>query len=164
MLYASGMGAAPAGWASDPQDVDVLGDWAGQTVPGGFRLPPELTAPMPPPPAPVFVPADAAAAPAVRNVRLMAGSLDWDDLPPAFAKGDLQGAPVWIAAGLLAVSVLDEVAELARYLGVDAKAVAVALLAEADQDSSRTAGRVARSVLANADKALADKARRAVGL
>lgn len=164
MLYASGMGAnrGPAGWASDLQEhgSGILGDW-GDIVPADdLRLPklglPDLV---------ISDPASLGATVfAVRDVRAMAGFVDWNDVSAAVAKGDLQGLPAWIVAGLTAISALDEVAELARALGLDAKAVAVGLLAEADGDLSRTAGRIARSILGKADKGLADKARRAAGL
>lgn len=176
MLYASGLDATgfheSVQLGSGGPDTAAVGEWiekasvgdfwGDRTSIGDFQLPGLSVPRQPYLPDSLLVAGDQPAV--VGNVKLMAGTLDWDAVPGELAKGDLQGVPSWIAAGLIVVSAIAEVAELARSLGIDAKAVAVALLAEADSSSSRTAGRIARAVLAKADKALADKARRAAGL
>jgi hypothetical protein len=104
------------------------------------------------------------AAPEVfKDINRLTGAVSWDANPAALARGDLTGLPSWVTTALYAIASVDEVAELAKALGMPAIAVAVALLAEADGRSSRAAARIARSAFARADKALIDKARKAVG-
>lgn len=99
-----------------------------------------------------------------KDVKLLVGSLSWDLDPDGLAKGSLDGLPTWVSAGLLAISSIGEVAALAKSLGITAVTAAVALLAEAEEKSSRAAARIARAAFSGADKALLEAARRSVGL
>jgi len=95
---------------------------------------------------------------------LIVGAVNWDRDPGGLLAGDLSSLPMWIAAGILAMSAEAEVAELAKSLGVSAVTAAVLLLAEADGKKSRTAARIARKGLAGADGVLLERARKALGL
>lgn len=97
------------------------------------------------------------------NASLLVGVVTWDSAPEALAAGNLTGLPEWVSYGIIALSNIDEVKELARATGLTDLAAAVALLAQADGKTSRTAARIARKAFSSADATLVGKARKAAG-
>ena len=104
-------------------------------------------------------------APKPVNLSGCIGRVDWTGNLEALRQGVLRGnVPSDVLTQLEAAATLGAVQDLAAALGVTVEAVAVALLARADELSSRSAARLARAVLSAADKPMLEAAARAVGL
>jgi len=99
----------------------------------------------------------------VLDARGVAPLVDWDRDAAGLAAGLVHGQSREAGVALGRVAALPAVAELAASLGKSAMTVAVALVAKA-ASGSRTADRIARTVLAGADDAKLKAALRAVGL
>ena len=84
----------------------------------------------------------------------------WDVDTQALMSGDVGSLDVELQLVLRRVSTHDDVVALADSLGKSPMVVAIALLAKLDENTSRTAARIARSVLKGADKVLLEKALR----
>lgn len=103
--------------------------------------------------------------PASSGLKACLGRVDWTGNLEALRRGVLRGnVPPDVLARLEAAARLGAVQDLAALLGVTAEAVVVALLARAEEMSSRGAARFARTVLGAADKAKLEAAAQAVGL
>jgi hypothetical protein len=90
--------------------------------------------------------------------------IDWDDDPDALCRGDLASLPQDVVAAVERAARLPAVAALAGSLGHSAVMVVIALMAKAAGSASRSAQRIARTLLAGADQSAIAAAMAAVGL
>ncbi|MBV1800503.1 VIT domain-containing protein [Siccirubricoccus sp. G192] len=92
------------------------------------------------------------------------GRIDWAQNPESLRLGILDDLAPGLADALRQAAGIAEVVELARTLGVPPLVVAVALLAQAEATTDRSAARVARAVLRRADPSEVAGALLALGL
>jgi hypothetical protein len=90
--------------------------------------------------------------------------IDWDDDPDALCRGDLASLPQDVVAAIERAARLPAVVSLASSLGHSAVVVVIALLAKAAGSASRSAQRIARTLLAAADQSAVAAAMAAAGL
>jgi hypothetical protein len=107
---------------------------------GGAALPPEPRAPMPARPA--------APMPPVRTLADLAARIDWDDNPQGLSNGDLSRLESDVAHAVRNAAARAAIRKLAAALGLDPLVLMVALMARAASSQSRTAARLARTLLA----------------
>jgi von Willebrand factor type A domain len=98
------------------------------------------------------------------GLRGMIAHIDWDDDPDALCRGDLASLPQDVVAAIERAARLPAVVTLAKGLGVDAVVVVIALMAKAAGSASRSAQRIARTLLAAADQSAIAAATTAAGL
>jgi len=98
------------------------------------------------------------------ELRGMIADIDWDDDPDALCRGDLASLRQDMVAAIERAARLPAVVVLARSLGVDAIVAVIALLAKAVGSASRSAQRIARTLLAGADQSAVTAAMAAAGL
>jgi vault protein inter-alpha-trypsin-like protein len=94
----------------------------------------------------------------------MIARIDWDDDPDALCRGDLAGLPQDVVAAIERAARLPAVAALANSLSLNAVVVVIALIAKAAGSASRSAQRIARTLLAGADQSAISAAMAAAGL
>jgi Vault protein inter-alpha-trypsin domain/von Willebrand factor type A domain len=130
---------------------------------GGSAPPPAATAPSHQP----HVESIASAAPPLCPPRVdlggMAARIDWEADPDAFRRGDLSALAPRIAQAVRVAAALPEIEALARKLGLDALVLVIALLARTAA-SSRSAQRIARATLKQAQAADIEDALKEIGL
>jgi hypothetical protein len=90
--------------------------------------------------------------------------IDWDDDPDALCRGDLASLPQDVVAAIERAARLPAVVALATSLGRTAGVVVIALMAKAAGATSRSAQRIARTLLAGADQSAVATAMAAAGL
>lgn len=90
--------------------------------------------------------------------------VDWDAAPDKLAAGNLDGQSIVVRAAVAMAATQKEVIALAQAAGCSAEAAAVALLARVSAGTSRTASRIARSVLKGVKADVVEAAAKAVGL
>jgi hypothetical protein len=90
--------------------------------------------------------------------------IDWDDDPDALCRGDLASLPQDVLAVIERAARLPAVVALASSLGLSAVVVVIALLAKAAGSATRSAQRIARTLLAAADQKAVAAAMTATGL
>jgi Vault protein inter-alpha-trypsin domain len=90
--------------------------------------------------------------------------IDWDDDPEALCRGDLASLPQDVVAAIEHAARLPAVVALATSLGRTAVVVVIALMAKAARATSRSAQRIARTLLAGADQSAVATAMTAAGL
>jgi hypothetical protein len=90
--------------------------------------------------------------------------IDWDDDPDALCRGDLASLPLDVVAAIERAARLPAVVALANSLGLDAVVVVIALMAKAAGSASRSAQRIARTLLAGADQRAVSAAMTKAGL
>ena len=98
------------------------------------------------------------------GLRGMIAQIDWDDEPDALCRGDLASLPQDVVAALEHAARLPAVVALASSLGRAAVVVVIALMAKAAGSASRSAQRIARTLLAGADQSAVAAAMAAAGL
>src|SRR5258707_198346 len=86
------------------------------------------------------------------GLRGMIAHIDWDDDPDALCRGDLASLPQDVVAAIEHAARLPAVVALATSLGHAAAVVVIALMAKAAGSASRSAQRIARTLLAAADQ------------
>lgn len=89
-------------------------------------------------------------------------TIDWDSNPEGIRRGDFTAFDSENLMLLVEVSDQKEIRELARQLGVTLLIAAIGLVAHRDSEKSRTAQRIARSILQNADQQLLEAAMRKI--
>jgi 3-deoxy-D-arabino-heptulosonate 7-phosphate (DAHP) synthase len=94
----------------------------------------------------------------------MIAHVDWDDDPDALCRGDVASLPQDVVAAIERAARLPAVVSLASSLGHSAVVVVIALLAKAAGSASRSAQRIARTLLASADQKAVAAAMTAAGL
>jgi hypothetical protein len=94
----------------------------------------------------------------------MVTHIDWDDDPDALCRGDLAGLPQDLVAAIERAARLPAVVALATSLGRTAVVVVIALMAKAAGSASRSAQRIARTLLAGADQSAVAAAMAVAGL
>jgi hypothetical protein len=94
----------------------------------------------------------------------MIAQIDWDDDPDALCRGDLASLPQDVVAAIERAARLPAVVALATSLGRTAGVVVIALMAKAAGATSRSAQRIARTLLAGADQSAVAAAMAAAGL
>jgi 16S rRNA U1498 N3-methylase RsmE len=94
----------------------------------------------------------------------MIARIDWDDDPDALCRGDLASLPHDVVAAIECAARLPAVVALATSLGRSAVVVVIALMAKAAGAASRSAQRIARTLLAAADQSAIAAAMAAAGL
>jgi hypothetical protein len=94
----------------------------------------------------------------------MIARIDWDDDPDALCRGDLASLPQDVVAAIERAARLPAVVALASSLGRTAVVVMIALMAKAAGSASRSAQRIARTLLAGADQSAVAAAMTAAGL
>jgi hypothetical protein len=94
----------------------------------------------------------------------MIANIDWDDDPDALCRGDLASLPQDVVTAIEHVARLPAVVALATSLGHSAVVVVIALMARATGAASRSAQRIARTLLAGADQGAVSAAMAAAGL
>jgi hypothetical protein len=82
----------------------------------------------------------------------MVTHIDWDNDPDALSRGDLASLPQNLVAAIEVAARLPAVVALANSLGLNAVVVVIALMAKAAGSASRSAQRIARTLLAGADQ------------
>jgi hypothetical protein len=92
------------------------------------------------------------------------GCIDWDDDPDALRRGDLSSLSPDASAAIERAAQLPAIVALARSLRLAPVVVVIALLAKAAGAISRSAQRIARSLLAAADQAAVAAAMAEAGL
>jgi hypothetical protein len=98
------------------------------------------------------------------GLRGMIARIDWDDDPDALCRGDLASLPHDVVAAIECAARLPAVVALATSLGRSAVVVVIALMAKAAGAASRSAQRIARTLLAAADQSAIAAAMAAAGL
>ena len=98
------------------------------------------------------------------GLRGMIAHIDWDDDPDALGRGNLAGLPQDVVAAIEHAARLPAVAALASSLGHAAVVVVIALMAKAAGSASRSAQRIARTLLAGGDQSAVAAATAAAGL
>jgi Vault protein inter-alpha-trypsin domain/von Willebrand factor type A domain len=98
------------------------------------------------------------------GLRGMIADIDWDDDPEALCRGDLASLRQDVVAAIERAARLPTVVALAGSLGVEAVVVVIGLLAKAAGSASRSAQRIARTLLAGADQSAVAAAMAAAGL
>jgi hypothetical protein len=98
------------------------------------------------------------------GLRGMTAHIDWDDDPDALCRGDLASLPQDVVAAIEHAARLPAVVALASSLGHAAVVVVIALMAKAAGSASRSAQRIARTLLAGADQSAVAAAMAAAGL
>ena len=98
------------------------------------------------------------------GLRGMIARIDWDDDPDALCRGDLASLPQDVVAAIERAARLPAVVALASSLGRTAVVVVIALMAKAAGSASRSAQRIARTLLAAADQSAVADAMAAAGL
>jgi hypothetical protein len=94
----------------------------------------------------------------------MVPHIDWDDDPDALCRGDLASLPQDVAAAIERAARIPAIVALAGSLGHGAVVVVIALMAKAAGAASRSAQRIARTLLAGADQSAVAAAMTAAGL
>ncbi len=94
----------------------------------------------------------------------MIAHIDWDEDPDALCRGDLASLPQGVVAAIERAARLPAVVALATSLGRTAVVVVIALMAKAAGTTSRSAQRIARTLLAGADQGAVAAAMAAAGL
>jgi hypothetical protein len=94
----------------------------------------------------------------------MIARIDWDDDPDALCRGDLASLPQDVVAAIERAARLPAVVALANSLSLNAVVVVIALVAKAAGSASRSAQRIARTLLAAADQQAVATAMAAAGL
>jgi hypothetical protein len=90
--------------------------------------------------------------------------IDWDADPDALRCGDLSLLLPNVAALIAEAARLPAIDTLAQAAGLDPVVVVIALLAKAAGNTSRSAGRIARNLIGNADTAAIERGMAALGL
>jgi vault protein inter-alpha-trypsin-like protein len=98
------------------------------------------------------------------GLRGVIAHVDWDDDPDALCRGDLASLPQDVVAAIEHAARLPAVVALATSLGRTAVVVVIALMAKAAGTTSRSAQRIARTLLAGADHSAVAAAMAAAGL
>jgi Vault protein inter-alpha-trypsin domain len=98
------------------------------------------------------------------GLRGMITHIDWDDDPDALCRGDLAGLPHDVVAAIERAARLPAVVALTTSLGCTAVVVVIALIAKAAGATSRSAQRIARTLLTGADQSAVSTAMAAAGL
>lgn len=98
------------------------------------------------------------------GLRGMIARIDWDDDPDALCRGDLASLPHDVVAAIERAARLPAVVALANSLGLDGVVVVIALMAKAAGSASRSAQRIARTLLAGADQSAIAAAMAVAGL
>jgi vault protein inter-alpha-trypsin-like protein len=98
------------------------------------------------------------------GLRGVVAHIDWDEDPDALCRGDLASLPPDMVAAIERAARLPAIAALATSLGLNAVVVVIALMAKAAGSTSRSAERIARTLLAGADQSEVAAARAAAGL
>ena len=98
------------------------------------------------------------------GLRGMIAHIDWDDDPDALCSGDLASLPQDVVAAIEHAARLPAVVALASSLGHAAVVVVIALMAKAAGSASRSAQRIARTLLAGSDQSAVAAAMAAAGL
>jgi hypothetical protein len=101
--------------------------------------------------------------PSVSLHRLI-GRIDWDADPEALRHGDLTGLPADVTAAIAYAVQLPEIVALARTLAVDPAIVVIGLMARAARGHSRSAGRLADTLLRRSAAKDIDAGAAALGL
>jgi hypothetical protein len=94
----------------------------------------------------------------------MIEQIDWDDDPDALRRGDLASLPPEVIAAIERAAQLPAIVALAGALQLAAVVVVIALMAKAAGTASRSAQRIARSLLAAADPSAVAAAMAEAGL
>jgi len=98
------------------------------------------------------------------GLRHMIEQIDWDDDPDALRRGDLASLPPEVIAAIERAAQLPGIVALAGALQLAPVVMVIALLAKAAGTASRSAQRVARSLLAAADQSAVAAAMAEAGL
>ena len=98
------------------------------------------------------------------GLRHVIEQIDWDDDPDALRRGDLAGLPPEVIAAIERAAQLPAIVALAGALQLAAVVVVIALMAKATGTASRSAQRIARSLLAVADSSAVAAATAEAGL
>jgi hypothetical protein len=98
------------------------------------------------------------------GLRGMIAHIDWDDDPDALCRGNLASLPQDVVAAIEHAARLPAVVALASSLGHAAVVVMIDLMAKAGGSASRSAQRIARTLLAGADQSAVAAAMAAAGL
>jgi len=98
------------------------------------------------------------------GLRGVIAHVDWDDDPDALCRGDLASLPQDVVAAIERAARLPAVVALATSLLRTAVVVVIALMAKAAGTTSRSAQRIARTLLAGANQSAVATAMAAAGL
>ena len=98
------------------------------------------------------------------DLHAVAKAIDWDDDPETLRQGDLSGLSRDAAATIRTAALRPEIVALAKKLAVDPAVLVIALIAKELGGWSRSASRLHRAVLGNADAADIASALKAIGL
>lgn len=99
---------------------------------------------------------------ASRSLKLAQISIDWSSDPEGLRRGDFSNLSPWVRSALVAASKLEAVKDLAQELGTTGETLVLALLARAD--GSRSALRLARSILGKTEETKLSAVCRVLGL